>query len=37
MKILFARSLGGEDTWEEVLEQSQARDELSDEDESEDA
>ena len=31
MKILFARSLGGEDTWEEVLEQSQARDELSDE------
>ena len=32
MKILFARSLGGEDTWEEVLEQSQARDELSDED-----
>lgn len=32
MKILFAQSLGGEDTWEEVLEQSQARDELSDED-----
>ena len=32
MKILFARSLGGEDTWEEVLEQSQARDELSDAD-----
>lgn len=32
MKILFARSLGGEDTWEEVREQSQARDELSDED-----
>lgn len=32
MKILFARSLGGEDTWEEVLEQSQARNELSDED-----
>ncbi len=32
MKILFARFLGGEDTWEEVLEQSQARDELSDED-----
>ena len=32
MKILFARSLGGEDTWEVVLEQSQARDELSDED-----
>lgn len=32
MKILFARSLGGEDTWEEVLEQSQARDEFSDED-----
>ena len=32
MKILVARSLGGEDTWEEVLEQSQARDELSDED-----
>ena len=32
MKILFARSLGGEDTWEEVLEQSQARDELSEED-----
>lgn len=32
MKILFARSLGGEDTWEEVLEQSQARDDLSDED-----
>lgn len=32
MKILFARSLGGEDTWEEVLEQSQVRDELSDED-----
>lgn len=32
MKILFARSLGGEDTWEEVLEQSQAGDELSDED-----
>ena len=32
MKILFARSFGGEDTWEEVLEQSQARDELSDED-----
>ena len=32
MKILFARSLVGEDTWEEVLEQSQARDELSDED-----
>lgn len=32
MKILFARSLGGEDTWEEVLEQSQTRDELSDED-----
>lgn len=24
--------MGGEDTWEEVLEQSQARDELSDED-----
>ena len=30
MKILFARALGGEDTLEEVLEQSEAKDELSD-------
>lgn len=32
MKILFARSLGGEDTLEEVLEQSEAGDRLSDKD-----
>lgn len=32
MKILFARSLGGEDTLEEVLEQSEAGDRLSDND-----
>lgn len=32
MKILFARSLGGEDTLEEVLEQSEAGDLLSDKD-----
>lgn len=32
MKILFAKSLGGEDTLEEVLEQSEAGDRLSDKD-----
>lgn len=32
MKILFARSLGGEDTLEEVLEQSEAGERLSDKD-----